>query len=151
MISEVLPEYWEQIKTVPWQAQSKVHFSTKDIRAALPRLTESDKLYRNTCFCFFIDGLDEYDATAQKDQKAIAELLCVWARTMRKTVKFCISSREYNVFMNAFSAAPRLRLHELTWRDMRKYVHDKLSHIEESENLKFIDYNIPDKAKGIFL
>jgi hypothetical protein len=111
---------------VPWQVQTELDLGNKEIRAAFSRLIENRNLYKKHCFCFFIDGLDEYEETRQEDYKVMVELLCSWTRAAPQDVKICVSSREYNVFLNAFSTERRLRLQDLTRRDMELYVRDKL-------------------------
>lgn len=81
----------------------------------------------------------------------MVDLLCSWTQTAPNDVKICVSSREHNVFMNAFPSEKRLRLHDLTKQDMGNYVHDKLSHMEYTESKNKIIDAIIDRAQGIFL
>ena len=118
LIPEVLPKYWNRMKSMPWQVQTELHLPAPEIQAAFGRLIERRSLYKKHCFCFFIDGLDEYEGTYQEDCKAMVELLCSWTEFAPADVKVCVSSREYNVFMNAFSPNRRLRLQDLTQNDM---------------------------------
>jgi hypothetical protein len=55
LIQQVLLDYWVQIKATPWQVQSKLPLTDKDIREAFSRLISDPTLYANHCFCFFID------------------------------------------------------------------------------------------------
>lgn len=102
-------------------------------------------------FCFFIDGLDECEESHSKDHIYLVRLLKDWVKISQGRLKMVVSSRDYNVFLNGFSADQRLQLHQLTWFDMRRYVRDSLEHIQ-NESLKryFLDA-IPEKANGIFL
>jgi hypothetical protein len=75
LIPEVLPKYWNQMKSMPWQVQTELHLPAPEVRAAFGRLIERRSLYKKHCFCFFIDGLDEYEGTYQEDCKAMVELL----------------------------------------------------------------------------
>lgn len=151
LIPEVLPKYWNQIKSMPWQVQTELHLPAPEIRAAFGRLIERRSLYKKHCFCFFIDSLDEYEGTYQEDCKAMVELLCSWTEFAPADVKICVSSREYNVFMNAFSPDRRLRLQDLTQKDMENYVQDKLRHIPDEANITSLVNSITEKAQGIFL
>jgi hypothetical protein len=151
LIPEVLPKYWNQMKSTPWQVQTELHLPDPEIRAAFGRLIERRSLYKKHCFCFFIDGLDEYEGTYQEDYKAVVELLCSWTEFAPADVKICVSSREYNVFMNALSPDRRLRIQDLTQKDMEKYVQDKLGHIPDESGMTSLVVSITEKAQGIFL
>jgi hypothetical protein len=109
-----------------------------------------DAIFEHTRVCFFIDGLDEYEGRLQEDTKHMVDLLCHWTSRHQDSIKLCVSSREYNVFMNAFSPRQRLRLHHLTRRDMENYVRDRLSHIPSNPDQDLADM-ITEKAEGIFL
>ena len=151
LIPEVLPKYWNQMKSMPWQVQTELHLPAPEIRAAFGHLIERRSLYKKHCFCFFIDGLDEYEETYQEDCKSMVELLRSWTEFAPADVKICVSSREYNVFMNAFSPDRRLRLQDLTQKDMENYVQDKLKHIPDEANVTSLVKSITEKAQGIFL
>lgn len=62
-----------------------------------------------------------------------------------------VSSRDYNVFLNAFPADQRLQLHDLTSFDMRHYVQASLGHLPNSDLIGYFLTSIPQKANGIFL
>lgn len=125
--------------------------SDKDARDAFNRLIKNQSLGEKHAFCFFIDGLDEFEETTQQDHKDIVELLYSWADTTPSNVKLCVSSREYNVFMNTFSSDTRLRLHELTRGDMEVFIQDKLGHLPNPFHRNELVIAIVEKAHGIFL
>jgi hypothetical protein len=147
LIPVVLPGLWEETKSAPWQVKTELY---KEIRAAFSRLIRNRNLYRKHCFCFFIDGLDEYEETTQEDYTSMVELLCGWTTAAPEDVKICVSSREYNVFLNAFSDERRLRLQDLTREDMERYVRDKLKSYS-GEELGHLVRLITDESNGIFL
>ena len=105
-------------------------------------------------FCFFIDGLDEYDGEPNHIV-SVLETLRVWP-----DVKLCVSSRPYNEFRDAFGrpSDPQLALEDLTRDDIRLYIQDTLE-----ENLRFkalkarddrtqdLVQDIVDRAQGVFL
>ncbi|KAH6662031.1 hypothetical protein B0J14DRAFT_457035, partial [Halenospora varia] len=70
--------------------------------------------------CFFIDGVDEYDG----DYEALVEVF--QELTKPPHVKMCISSRPWLVFTDTLKGYPGLRLQDLTSKDIRLYVYDKL-------------------------
>ncbi len=151
LIRDTLPDYWTQLESTPWQAQRKLPLSDKSIRAAFSRLISDKNLYRNHCFCFFIDGLDEYDGTHQEDAKTLVDLLYSWVKLAPETVKICVSSREDNVFINAFLPDQRIRLHDLTRSDITSYVLDKLRHMDYEEHKSTLTEAIVENAQVIFV
>ncbi|KAK3904902.1 hypothetical protein C8A05DRAFT_13258 [Staphylotrichum tortipilum] len=80
LISEIMPELWKEAREAPWQIQTNLSIPTKDIRAAFDHLIDITSLDANHCFCFFIDGLDEYQGTAQNDTKEMVKLLVRWTK-----------------------------------------------------------------------
>jgi hypothetical protein len=151
LVQDILPGYWERVKSTPWQTQSIPGLNDREIRAAFSRMISDPKLYTNHCFCFFIDGLDEYEETRQEDSKTLVDLLTTWTDLAPATVKICVSSREYNVFMNAFANNPRIRLHNLTKSDMTRYVSDKLQHMDDETDRETLVKVIVENAEGIFV
>ena len=79
-------------------------------------------------FCFFIDGLDEYDG----DPSQILEVLESFRRWPQ--IKLCVSSRPWNEFADAFSQPSdrRLALEDLTREDINMYVETRWSRIRVS-------------------
>ncbi|EGP85483.1 uncharacterized protein MYCGRDRAFT_14031, partial [Zymoseptoria tritici IPO323] len=124
--------------SVPW--------TCFELRAALDRVAECTSDRR---FAFFIDGLDEYDA----DQTALIKLIQKLARN--PNFKFCVSSRPWNVFVNAFTSHQDMFiLEELTRNDIWKYVHAELAPNVLNENqseLELLCAEVVDKAQGVFL
>ncbi|KAM7211892.1 hypothetical protein V8F06_012734 [Rhypophila decipiens] len=131
--------------------------------------------------CMFIDGLDEYrntggkgdfpdaedvfnnDMAVDSDQGSdspihishydvimfILELLS----TSRGSLKLCVSSRELNIFEKKFATYPRLRVHEHTAEDTRKYAMAKLTDaqvLDADERKELVD-QIVNKSHGVFL
>ncbi|KAF1355924.1 hypothetical protein EJ07DRAFT_168080 [Lizonia empirigonia] len=89
-----------------------------------------------TKFCFFIDGLDEYEGDSMDLIKALRAL------SKLKMVKLCVSSRPWHIFKDEY-VRPNyrmLKLEDLTRDDIALYVRDIL---EEHERF--------DKAEGVFL
>lgn len=68
-------------------------------------------------YCLFIDGLDEYEG---EHSKLLATILTL---SNYENVKIMVSSREWNVFRNAFEHLhDKLYLHDLTYEDIHIYV-----------------------------
>lgn len=106
------------------------------------------------CFCFFIDGLDEFDGHPQQIVEVL-EAFKAWP-----DIKLCVSSRPLLEFIDAFgrSSDPQLALQSLTAGDISLYVKDTLEANELFRKLKDQDnisldlpQEIVDKAQGVFL
>ncbi|KAH8898720.1 hypothetical protein GQ53DRAFT_777337 [Thozetella sp. PMI_491] len=151
LIPKILPEYWYEALSSPCQLQTSFVIPDARIREAFTKLILSEYVSTSHSFCFFIDGLDEFRETTQDDHISMTKLLRNWVDVTPGTVKLCVSSREYNVFMNAFSPDSRLRLHDLTKRDMEGFVRDKLEHLADNKNKATLINAIVNKAGGIFL
>ena len=106
-------------------------------------------------FCFFIDGLDEYDG----NHLELIGLLNDLARNA--DIKLCVSSRAWNAFRNAFNLRPSIRLEELSRLDMWKFANGRLEsmllqcHTSKSRpndvEMQALVEDIVDKAEGVFL
>jgi len=104
-------------------------------------------------FCFLVDGLDEYSGNHQ-DLITLIDSLAT-----STSIKFCVSSRPWNVFENAFgNSSQQLRLEDLTREDIRTYVQ---SHLAENAKFKRLQSRSTDsssivneiviRARGVFL
>lgn len=133
------------------QAPTHLNFRGEDIRAAFEKLITSQEIHRKHCFCFFIDGLDEYEETRQLDYLAMTKLLQGWTSSSAGNVKICVSSREYNVFEFAFSVRQRIRLQDLTRADMERYIEHMLHDMSSQNDRRLLARQIVDRADGIFL
>ena len=120
---------------------------------------------RDLCFCFFVDGLDEYDDRGSHNMEGTMQDFEDLIRIVQKlgsssSIKVCASSRPWNVFSETFEEATRvgnmLILHEHTRPDIRRVVQDslrpRLSNLPTQRSLyqKLVN-DIVDKAEGVFL
>ena len=104
-------------------------------------------------FCLFIDGLDEYEG----DETEIAELFAQLSSTNR--MKCCVSSRPHKPFLDAFCDVPRMRLQDLTYQDIQRYVSDKLEAdarmrrlaMARPHDVQDLVNEIVSSASGVFL
>jgi hypothetical protein len=139
LIIEIFPTRLNQ----PW--------TQKELLKTLDRISKDLEL--SSKFCFFIDGLDEYEG----DEEDIVNLLQSLASL--PNVKICVSSRPWNAFMDAFSECRwKLILEDLTKDDMRKYVHAMLVKskvfakiAEKDSRCQTLMPQIADKAQGVWL
>lgn len=105
-------------------------------------------------FCFFIDGLDEYEGEESDIISVLREL------SKSTNVKICASSRPWNPFKKAFGNNPhrRLFMHDFTKDDIRLFATDTLSAdsnfvrlaSQDTQYLKLIE-DITERAQGVFL
>ncbi|KAI0486698.1 hypothetical protein F4859DRAFT_502136 [Xylaria cf. heliscus] len=148
LLKRVCPDRWESefsssAAAKPWSAAELRHVLDLVIS------TEID-----VKICFFIDGLDEYSG----DHLEVSEELLRLSKL--RNIKCCISSRPWNVFRDAFgyNESQHLCLHNLTKRDIRHYVHDRLTPHPRWKRLvdhavydsQLIEY-IAEKSSGVFL
>lgn len=150
LIPDILPSYWAAVKDSP-MSRSKIEIPAGSIMAALVSLMDHTHVYASHRLCLVIDGLDEYVETEITDYRALVDMISSWVRRSDGNLKICVSSREENVFMNAFPGDQRVRLHDLTHQDMRHYTRDLLVHIDSDVLLTRLSSEIPKKSNGIFL
>lgn len=105
-------------------------------------------------FCFFVDGLDEYDGHDEELIELLQSLLKI------PDLKICLSSRPFPHFGDAFGrdSSATLRLQDLTRNDIHTYVTSKFSKNERFQRIAHKDARYPelfnsvvDHADGVFL
>ena len=103
--------------------------------------------------CFFVDGLDEFKGDP-------CDLIRLFHEAVsRSHAKFCVASRPWPVFQDAFQRCPSLMLQDLTLPDIRNYVSAELCQNDRFEGLMRRDshhglelvHEISAKAAGVFL
>jgi len=119
--------------------------------AALKRFAEQREIPLKTCL--LIDGLDEFAG----DHEEILSLFKEIAHS--ENVKICLSSRPWPIFREPFKLCPTLRLQDLTFPDIDKFVREKLQQnelfnkikAEEPKDAEALMEEIVSKANGVFL
>ena len=123
-----------------------------ELRDAIGSLKGETRM--NARFCFFIDGLDEYNGHPDEIIDVLQSLSSL------PNIKICVSSRPWNEFIDAFGSdsGPRLALEDLTREDIRTYVKQNLEISPRFVIMKQNDtrsqdlvQEIVDKARGVFL
>jgi hypothetical protein len=96
-------------------------------------------------FCFFIDGLDEYEGAPV----TIIQLVEILKRS--PNVKICVSSRPWNEFEETFGMGNsyKLYVHDFTRNDIQRYVDDVLGQDPRFQELRCTDDKCPDLVKDI--
>ena len=75
-------------------------------------------------FCYFIDGLDEYEEDRSNGYQNLARKLVLWANS--ENVKIVCSARPYTIFCDIFAiSGARIDLHELTRSDIANFASAK--------------------------
>lgn len=124
----------------------------KELRQSFKRL--KDARVNGVKFCFFIDGLDEYDGDHIELIQILEEIAdCDY-------IKLCVSSRPLNCFERAFGVSfeKKLYLQDLTREDIALYAREKLgSYVRqaiagaEAYRYQGLIREIVDRAQGVFL
>lgn len=160
LLYEILSQCPNLTRTVCSSKAAKFHPFERELGPwTLQELEDAIGLLKETSgvrarFCFFVDGLDEYDG--KPDQiVSVLESLRSWS-----DIKLCVSSRPYNEFKDAFGrpSDPQLALEDLTREDIRLYVRNTLEDNSRFKALKArndrsqdLVQEIVDKAQGVFL
>lgn len=108
--------------------------------------------------CIFIDGLDEID-----QRESPVDLLDIIGRISTlhtpngiQTINICVSSRPEPIFNARLEGYPKLRLQELTKRDMREHINSFIRErcsftFETSQRRDWFIAEVASKADGVFL
>lgn len=147
LIPFVIPNMWQE-------AQSGV----KDLK--LPSSTELNRAFQQLgkastqgAFAFFIDGIDEFKGSDREGISFIQKL------ATSAHIKILLSSRPIDTCVAAFRTRPQLRLHDLTKRDIEKYVNDTIrSYLDRNADSYLYEADVQElivilqrKAEGVFL
>jgi hypothetical protein len=159
---DLFPTHWAPDDYRISTSEPKIHINEIEIRQAFDKLIGNSATFANHRFCFFIDGLDEFED--KNDTWAdLARRLITWVNGT-DDVKICVSSREFETFESRFPANQRLRLQDLTRGDIGKVIQQKLEAarldrqiyfqrlMKESPNAsKKLETMVASKADGVFL
>ncbi|KIW32255.1 uncharacterized protein PV07_03815 [Cladophialophora immunda] len=107
-------------------------------------------------FCFFLDGLDEFqdDVDGTEAIRSLQDVL-----NGQNRIKMCISSRPQINLRELYQGCPNLVMQNLTKADIRRYVEDKLLRNpltvqlgdEHSTQVSRLLNDVGVKAEGVFL
>jgi hypothetical protein len=162
LLYDIFRQYPQLITLVKDQADHasfEVHDAIGDLaklRRILIQLTTS-LAHHPYKFCFFIDGLDEYD-TDESGHLELCDDLIEMAKS--QNVKLCISSRPWNVFEDAIGQDPlrKLYMHEVNERDISNYVHDRLHDhhrwinlVAQNHKAHSLGTEVTRRSNGVFL
>lgn len=156
LLFEILRNCPELIHKVSAACPAVLEFGW-DVETMLTAFVVVAQEARDTKFCFFIDGLDEYE----DDRRSVSDLVdTLRALASSPSVKLCVSSRPWMVFEDAFGEDPTryLKLQDLTSGDINRYVTDKLhghtqfAKLEKgNSDMSALSDAVVSKAQGVFL
>lgn len=116
LLKEAFPRFWAD--TESWAPEWKErNFVLSELKFAMNVIVENGR-FPNHRFCFFIDGLDEFEGDST-DHWELAQMLQKWA--LSSEVKICVSSRPHTEFLDVFDSNLRMDLHELTRGDVHRF------------------------------
>lgn len=150
-IKNVCPAHWNS--SLQNQSNSSA-WSVSELKAVFLLVVE--RLTQKSFLMLFVDGLDEYG----EDQAQRQELIDLFLSMKEiSCLKICISSRPWNIFLDAFRELPSLILEQLNRPDIESYVMAKCSESVAFQDLSTIDPDratairstIVDKSSGVFL
>ncbi|KAM7214509.1 Prion-inhibition and propagation domain containing protein [Rhypophila decipiens] len=155
MIPKLLPRMWREVYGYDGRTRHTEDIdppSDAELAIALDALPDSLK-DRPLRFCFFIDGLDEYEGDYQNGIDFLNKL------SRSPQIKIMVSSRPIPPCVTAFSTWPKLRLQELNSRDILQYIDDTLGSHPRTEVLRRRDpsgiaeimQKLMARANGVFL
>ncbi|CAJ0544007.1 Ff.00g040360.m01.CDS01 [Fusarium sp. VM40] len=153
-ISVSSPSRWEEAGGRLYETRTK-SWIVPELLEALRTVAKQEDL--PVKFCFFIDGMDEFDDT-QLEHRELCEIFHGLCRSPH--IKICTSSRPWNVFEDEFGQDPstKLYIHELTRNDIVHFAKGRLeghpkwaTYTMEEEQKQSLINDIGDKANGVFL
>lgn len=154
---KVFPALWQKLSymTTKDRIRLTIDWSVAELMEAFQRYVQYALESRK--ICLFVDGLDEFDG----DHKAIIQFFKnLVEQNAKDRIKLCLSSRPWPVFEQAFEySVPNLKLQDLTFHDMKKYVeanlakHDKLKDAfsRDGATAEAITRAVVQRSDGVFL
>ncbi|KAH8723590.1 hypothetical protein GQ44DRAFT_620065, partial [Phaeosphaeriaceae sp. PMI808] len=142
--TERWPNTIEQLNHNAWQLP--------ELRRTLQRISDQKEI--SAKFCFFLDGIDEFEGDHLE--------FCTVLRGLSNSshLKFCVSSRPWNVFEDSFGrdASSKLYVNKFTRNDIHSFVkcsleeHPRWKELKaEVENSEWLINEITERAAGVFL
>lgn len=120
LIREVFPSHWTS-NDLDLSSLNGMSFRISELK----NLITGRHSFPNHRFCFFIDGLDEFETDLNTDHWELAQVLRKCA--VSDDIKICVSSRPHEEFLQGFGPKLRMHLHVLTRRDVQRFIHGMLA------------------------
>lgn len=152
ILCQILRSEPELISKIGLRRTTQEPWSTSELRDIFHKIQHATMISTN--FCFFIDGLDEYDGPEEEIIEVLKNL------TGSPHVKICASSRPWPRFEQALKKSGHvLIVQDFTRSDMREFVRCELEENPGFQELKTSDAErsqnlvseIVTRAKGVWL
>ncbi|KAL8718403.1 MAG: hypothetical protein Q9225_004461 [Loekoesia sp. 1 TL-2023] len=157
LLREIYGQHPELIPTTcpRWERYHNIGgtWSRLELEEAFRTLSQHQSL--SLKFCFFIDGMDEYDGGDYGDIVRVLKDL-----NASPAVKICLSSRPWNIFLNAFgdNNDQRLLLEDYNGNDIQTYIEHRFAKDKQFISLQSREpgssalvEQIVQNAQGVFL
>jgi len=150
LIELVLPQRWRGV--LRSATYNKKPWTKSELVTAFDLLLQAPETHLR--FCFFIDGLDEFDG----DHRDLIDAIRSFGKS--PFVKICVSSRPWGSFQREYGSDERLHviLHTLTKRDIDTYIATKLETAAYSApgvycacGLRQLGNAVYARSEGVFL
>lgn len=150
LIPEMCPVRWAQTNLA--RTEKNNDWTISELLGTLQALSTHSKLLVR--YCFFIDGIDEFDG----DHSKLCEMFKDLSRS--PNIKLCLASRPWNVFVDAFGDDPmrKIYIEDLTRNDILRYTESRLMGHQRWTRCNFLAKDkqsiiddITSKAQGVFL
>lgn len=144
----VCPARWEMLCLFGNYAKE---WDEGELRNTLYYAIRTSQSY-DTKIALFIDGLDEFEGTSEELIQFLHDILPL------PNLKLCVSSRPWMEFEDASRHKPSLRLEDLTYNDITKFVASKFDaeplfqdlRDQEGQYSAMLIESIVTKAQGVF-
>ena len=148
LIPCIFPERWEVYNLF---SSDSLAWTQEELTQGF-KLLAKEELYQQK-YCLFIDGLDEFNENHSSLIDVLNEI------SSSNHVKICVSSRPWITFEDAFKHSPNLMLENLTYPDIKYFVHSKFYPNAAFTRLQSLEPEyagilleaIVQKAAGVFL
>ncbi|EXM08714.1 prion-inhibition and propagation-domain-containing protein [Fusarium oxysporum II5] len=148
LINKALPDMVKELKEADNNDASLPSLS--EIRYAFRILTQEPNMQK---FCIFIDGLDEFRGNIRESVSLIQEL------SQSSHIKVLVSSRPTPACVAVYQNLPKLKLQDLTRKDIGAYVKDVIGGHSYMKRLlrrspdgaRSVINQLVDKSSGVFL
>ena len=147
LVAVVCPPRWNRYHDIG------ATWSRRELSEAFRKLGQEQSL--NFKFCFFVDGVDEYDG---EDYTHVIDVLV--NLNPSASIKICLSSRPWNIFIAAFGTDTnqRLLLEDHNGDDIQRYVENRFEMDQQFTTLQSKDARTSElvdqivrNAQGVFL
>lgn len=151
LLFQVLRENLDLIEELCPDRDNLVPWTRRELAEVFDRISSFD--FGSKRFCFFIDGLDEYDGEEDDVIQTIRKLASC------PNIKVCISSRPWNAFQDAFGdSAYTLAMETLTEKDINEYIQLELTSnklfekcMQHDPRFGSTSDQLTKRAKGVWL